>query len=319
MNLLSILKELAREIHRYDESLHLDALITHIERAEILYIQGQKLFDEDYFTDVIYRTNQAFEGSLRFAYSILAEKSEEETNRLRTIDIESYLEKRELLKERVLHHLRNYRREWRNKSTHDYRLFFDESEALFAILNVSAFSYVLLKQIIQKLAFIKEEESLNKLDESISEISKIISDSSLPIDEKFIKLIEDFSIGNTFLSSEAAFQEIELSGMFEAYSSVLPELLDIDIDVPFVSKGNKYYFDFVATMGSEKLLIEFKRPNITFRESYIDQVEKYLEAAKLEKGILWIPSMIEEGERIKVETFRRVGPQGEKTIHVIKK
>ena len=46
-----------------------------------------------------------------------------------------------------------YRTEWRNPSTHDYKLDFDEDEALLAIASVCAFAIVLLDQITEKLNF----------------------------------------------------------------------------------------------------------------------------------------------------------------------
>ncbi len=67
--------------------------------------------------------------------------------------IEKHLENEDLLKERVLNQFTNYRTEWRNKSTHDYQLFFASQEALLAIVSVSAFFNILLDQMLEKYSF----------------------------------------------------------------------------------------------------------------------------------------------------------------------
>ena len=53
----------------------------------------------------------------------------------------------------MLDQFTQYRQEWRNPSTHDYTLDFDEDEALLAIVTVTVFAIVLCDQISSKLAF----------------------------------------------------------------------------------------------------------------------------------------------------------------------
>jgi hypothetical protein len=175
LDTLTAIKEQISEIRDLSSAVTLEKVLIHIERAEFFYHQGSLSGDENYFTDVIHRTNQAFEGSLRQSYMILAEKTEKQANSRRTIEIEDFFETNLIFNERVLHFFRNYRQEWRNKSTHDFKLFFDQSEAFLAIVNVSAYIYVLLNQIIEKLAFDNEKERLKGEKEKKKLISAIIN------------------------------------------------------------------------------------------------------------------------------------------------
>lgn len=116
MDILKSIKEQVKEIKGLSTKYSLEQIITHIERAELYYIEGMDKVDENYFTDVVYRTNQAFEGSLRQSYMILADKSEKQTKNKRTFDIEDYFESNSIFNDRVLKLFKNYRMEWRNKS-----------------------------------------------------------------------------------------------------------------------------------------------------------------------------------------------------------
>ena len=102
----------------------LRAVLLHIETAFGHLSRGQSAKDDTAFTDVVYRTNQAFEGSVKEAYRV----PQERTGRIAPDDIERYLETNKVFRPRVLSQFKNYRTEWRNPSTHDYKLDFDDSE-----------------------------------------------------------------------------------------------------------------------------------------------------------------------------------------------
>jgi hypothetical protein len=97
MDLIELIKEKIEAFADVDSYVGLQSVISHIEIAERHFIMGKK--GDDYlFTDVIYRTNQAFEGSLKEAYAVLTGKSPEKET---PYQIEKYLESQQLLKERV--------------------------------------------------------------------------------------------------------------------------------------------------------------------------------------------------------------------------
>src|SRR4051812_20660025 len=118
MDVLQAIEMQIQGIQAEDNSTYLIQIYTHIQRAELYFKQGET--DEQYFNDVIYRSNQAYEGALREAYKVLAAKPEEELNRTTLNKIEMHFRDNNIFRERVLQLFENYRREWRNKSTHDY-------------------------------------------------------------------------------------------------------------------------------------------------------------------------------------------------------
>ena len=143
MNLLKLLKDKAEYFSTSENDRGISSVVSHIEIAERHYENG-KLGDDYLFNDVIYRSNQAFEGALKEAYRIITGMT---PNRITPHQIEKYFEENNILKERVLQLFTNYRTEWRNKSTHDYKLYFSEQEAFLAIVNISAFINILLDQM----------------------------------------------------------------------------------------------------------------------------------------------------------------------------
>lgn len=53
----------------------IDAVLRHLDAAERHFERGREESDAELFTDVIYRTNQVFEGILKEAYEVLASRS----------------------------------------------------------------------------------------------------------------------------------------------------------------------------------------------------------------------------------------------------
>jgi len=144
---------------------HATAAIRHFERAD-----GH---DEDAYTDCIYRTNQIYEGSLKEAYRIISKK---EPTKISLYEIEEHFIKENTLRHRVLEQMSRYRHDYRNPSTHDYKLDFDENEALLAILSVTGFSILLIDQIRKAL----EQDALQAAnvfqgDERLSDVENQVS------------------------------------------------------------------------------------------------------------------------------------------------
>lgn len=301
MDTLNAISDQIIEIRKLSSAVTLDKVFIHIERAEFFYKEGIATKDENYFTDVIYRTNQAFEGSLRQSYMILADKSEKQASNQRTVDIEEFFESNSIFNERVLHFFKNYRQEWRNKSTHDFNLFFNQSEAFLAIVNVSAYIFVLLNQIIEKLAFENEKERLkNKKGKQIL-LQAIVSKEDVSLNDKLVKLIEEFSINNKLLDS--ATSEIELIGMFRAFIGTASEKIDVKTEVKVSKQNRNYRLDMMVVLGSEKVIIEFKKHSIMQSHSYEDQLLDYLIATEIKHGILWYPKNVPSSNFIEIDTM----------------
>jgi hypothetical protein len=111
--------------------------------------RGRTAPDSTAFTDTVYRCNQAFEGAIKEAYRVLAGR---DPGREALVRMEEYLEREAVLRPRVMAQFRIYRQEWRNPSTHDHLLEFDEAEAFLALVSISAFAKLLLDRVAERLA-----------------------------------------------------------------------------------------------------------------------------------------------------------------------
>lgn len=148
MDLVALLEESAAELPSGEYSVGLNAIVRHV-KAAIRHLERDQIADPDTCTDAIYRMNQAYEGSLKEAYRVLAGK---DPSGLTPFQIENYLESNSVVRPRVLTQLSRYRQDYRNPSTHDYKLDFDADEALLAITSVCGFAKLLFNQIRSKLA-----------------------------------------------------------------------------------------------------------------------------------------------------------------------
>ena len=315
MDTLKVIKEQIKEIRELSPNVSLDKVLTHIDRAEFFYKEGKNSGDDNYFTDVIYRTNQAFEGSLRESYTILADKTDTQTSSKRTIDIEEFFESQSIFNERVLHFFRNYRKEWRNKSTHDFKLFFNESEAFLAIVNVSAYIYVLFNQIIEKLAFQNEQNRLMLEKSKQKTIQKIVSNSSLELHDQVVELIKEFSIDNDQITSDL--KEIELIGMFNAFVKTASKNFEVKTDLYHVNNKSKVQIDMMISSGKERVLIEVKKPTLRDRSAHESQLLDYLIRLKTKNGILWYPSNVEDSDKLEISEMLYLMDKGYRVYTII--
>lgn len=285
MDLTIYIKHQIVRIKELENNLPIDMILNHLERAELFYNLAIKENDENYYTDVIYRTNQVFEGALRIAYMVLSEKTEAQTLKKRTIDIEEYLTENKILKDRVLDQFSNYRREWRNPSTHDFKLLFSESESILAVSNVSAFTYVLLNQVIQKLSYNLELRTKTK---NKTKIDEILNQNISP-KEKLVKLLIQFNHDHKIFLSRDYLRETEVIGALSAYLTA-NESIKLEIDVLLEKSHTKASVDMTVQIENEKFIVEVKRPNSKDRAIYIEQMLNYLSFLNLKHGILYIPN-----------------------------
>lgn len=263
------------------------AVLRHVGIAERYLLRARSERDEDLYNDVIYRTNQAFEGVLKAAYTVLTTNS---SAKLSPHQIEQHLLDTQVLSSRVLDLFRNYRQHWRNPSTHEHELFFNEQEALLAIVSVSAFVAVLLDQIIEKINYDREQQSLQTRTE---DLQNVVS-QGLPLHLEVVNLIIRFS-GDLLASTPdpSQLREIELigrlSGFIESFDPTIKSVREPLLD-------DQARPDLLLTRGDEQVVLEVKRPGFNSRALAIgrDQLYRYLEAGKLRHGILYIPPVATE-------------------------
>ncbi|WP_422105069.1 hypothetical protein [Winogradskyella sp.] len=296
MDALNPVKEQVERINTLRSNLNLNSVITHIERANLFFERGKKEYDEQYFTDVVYRTNQAFEGCSRQGYMVLAGKSEEQAQDIKAYQIESYFIENNILSDRVLPQFKNYRDNWRNESAHNFKLFFNEEEAYFAILNVLSYAYVLFNQMITKLGEEIEIERLRKEAIKIKKIKGMIKKKGLSLKEKIITLIEyfdkEYEISKSKIDDNTVFfiKEAEVIGMLIAYLSEMTNSeMTIQAEKRLESGSSRGLIaDICIEYKGEKLIVELKRFGRRTIDSYTEQISMYLQAASTNEGVVYI-------------------------------
>lgn len=278
MDLLEIIKSSSNRFPDTHKNNGIDAIVIHIERAEKYWNRARNENDDVLFTDVIYRTNQAYEGALKEAYSIIAGK---DPKKVKPYEIEKYLEEKNILKEKVLDSLKNYRKEWRNTSTHDHKIFFNEQEALLAIASVCTFCIILFEQISSKIKEILEKERVTKLSQEV--IESIDSYAQLPDDKKILTLLtksyEYIQLPHQHI------REHEFTGMLTGFlKAVEPEIsAQSDVEV-----GGKKRVDLVIGLGKKNVVVEIKKyKNLRhYNEAVKHQVQDYLKETGYENGVI---------------------------------
>ncbi len=288
MDLLELIKSKVLPFEGTDSQQGLEAVVHHIEIAEKHYEQG-KSAGEYHFTDVLYRTNQAFEGALKEAYRVL---SGSDPSKKTLFQIEKHLENEDLLKDRVLNQFTNYRTEWRNKSTHDYQLFFASQEALLAIVSVSAFFNILLDQMLEKHSFELEHAKLSKVVQSL--FSDVENYESMGFMQQCVELLTHFSSQmRRELNKDQVLTEYELLGKLTGFISAADPQIKISTEKAINFASGRLMLDLLLEKGDSSVIVELKRPSTEWRRRAhegIEQLRHYLIAANLTQGIVFIPA-----------------------------
>lgn len=288
MDLLNLIRSKSKSFSDTPSMQGLAAVIHHIEIAELHFEQGQSN-GEHLFTDVIYRTNQAFEGALKEAYRVLNSSDPSHTS---PFQIEQHFENSNILKERVLNQFKTYRTEWRNKSTHDYQLFFSSQEALLAIVSVSAFFNILLDQMLEKYSYDMEKERLSQVAKSV--FSYVKDYKSLEFMQQCIELLTHFSaeLSREYSNGEMP-REYELLGKLSGFISAADPAINIETDKLIDHASGKLHLDLLLEKDGAAVIVEMKRPSVEWyrrAKEGLMQLRHYLMATNLTHGIVFVPT-----------------------------
>jgi len=303
MDLVDTLKKKINVLEEGDHIPGLKAVLLHIETAFRHLARGQDYDDDTAFTDAIYRTNQAFEGSIKEAYRVLAGY---DPAKKRPYDIEIYLEKNSVFRGRVLNQLTTYRTEWRNPSAHDYKLDFDESEAFLAIISVSAFACLLLDQIAESLAYAKAQKQAEAKKGQTAEALALTLDADLltrvtSLLEQFCKMHMPASSSTNMPASPRTVMETEAQviGALHGFLAIFSPDLSVLTDA-VIGSERRLTVDLIVQRGNERIAIELKRRFIRMRhEAAIAQVQRYLQVGGFKQAVLlYVPDGPGEMERL---------------------
>jgi hypothetical protein len=284
MDLLSLIRSRISALPDGPHLRGLQSVLRHIEAAYRHLARVQTENDDTACTDAIYRTNQAFEGSVKEAYRVLANKDPEY---VRPFDIEQYLEENETFRGRVLKLFTNYRTDWRNPSTHDYTLDFNEDEAFLAIVSVSAFTKLLVDQIAEKLTFEAVQRDTHIRERVVQPGDAAFESFVDRVTRLFLEFSKHYVENSQAIPIES---EAQLMGALSGFlSSVAPDLQAITGRVYRTSQT--HYVDMTIANGQELIVIEVKRgSHRALLEQGLHQLRLYIEAAKAQNGILFLYS-----------------------------
>ncbi|MEP0548587.1 MAG: hypothetical protein ABJF88_16750 [Rhodothermales bacterium] len=307
MDLLEDIRSKLPAIQSHPSEEGIKAALRHVEVAERWLLRGRDEKDEDLFNDVIYRTNQAFEGMLKEAFTVLASQ---DGSSLSTYKIENHLVSSNILSDRVMALFTNYRQEWRNKSTHDHKLFFSEQEALLAIVSVSAFATILIDQIIEFTSAQAEKEKVeNRKAELTAEIDSAKKSS---FREEVISLLMLF--GNELsneIDGQTEMREVELIGRMVGFIQTVDPSINI-MREPILSDGRSRA-DLILSRGKTNIVVEVKRGSPrwfkSFQERGLSQVMNYMDMSATRHGILYISPYLKGQDMRHDEVFSAKGPQ----------
>ncbi|MEM4204057.1 MAG: hypothetical protein QXS54_08325 [Candidatus Methanomethylicaceae archaeon] len=279
MDLIAILRDKIDTLDEGDYMLGLRAVLLHIETAYRHFLRGQNDGDEQAFTDAIYRANHAFEGILKEAYRVLAGKDPAGT---RPYDIESYFEENSIFRDRVLNQFKRYRTEWRNPSTHDYRLFFDESEAFLGIVSVTTFACLLLDQISEQIAFIKSKANAESQRE---EIQHRIPPPDADLVSYLVQAIQEFAL---YYQPVFGKTEVQVIGALHGFLAVALPDVQVTIEPLLGPTGQILRPDLLAQRRDEIVVLEVKRRfSRQDCQRALAQVKMYMTLGNVKNGILF--------------------------------
>lgn len=312
MDLLNLIREKSKAFTSAEFYAAIEAVVLHIEVAEKHFERARH--DGDYlYTDVIYRTNQAFEGALKEAMRVLTGK---DPSKQSPYQIEQYFESQKILKERVLAQFTNYRTEWRNKATHDYQLFFSAQEALLAIVSISAFFSILLDQMLEKYAHELEKQKLSKEPYSVALDAR--NYGQLSFLDQCVELLKHFaaSLRNDSKPFRNIPSEYELLGTLSGFiSSTDPEIKISSEKAVYVGRS-KMILDLLLEKDGSAVIVELKGPLIGLKRPVrygLEQLKSYLVATGVSEGILFLPPLDGRSEII-VQKEKIL--LNEKTLHL---
>lgn len=249
MDILEILHARIDALPDGDHIAGLKAVLQHVSVASRHHERGAAQGDDTAFTDAIYRCNQAFEGSLKEAYRVLAAK---DPMKVRPYDIETFFEEGQILRPRVLAQFSTYRKEWRNPSAHDYRLDFNEDVALLAIVSVCAFAIVLCDQVAERLSFIAAETAISPGDVIVPQPAEALLDV-------VSRSLEPFQVPAGLARPQDPMREAEVVGAIGGHLKSSIPGLEVVRDPMFASGDQLVRPDLLVRLGAEDVVIEVNR------------------------------------------------------------
>jgi len=289
MDSTKLIRDKREQLRALHNSEGIDVVLRHLEVAQRHFERGRAEGESDSFTDVVYRTNQVFEGILKEAYVVLTGR---DGSRKTPDSIEKYLTTNDVFTKRVIDYFTRYRQEWRNPSTHNHRLDFNEQEAFLAISSVAAFCYVAIDQIVQELvARTVERRSIGaaKVDFLVSaDLAQMLS-VSLP------QILKNIEVN----SDDHRLSEYVVVGAIQGLLRSTVEGVDVLLQPAFTVGEFDLRPDIILGNDDSRVIIEIARlpPNqialLKRGTGLLEHVSKFVRAGNADYGLaIVLPSKL---------------------------
>ncbi|WP_370339031.1 hypothetical protein [Parvularcula marina] len=305
---MDLLKTLRSKIEGLPEGDHQEGLIAvllHIETAFQHLERGESSLEHSAFTDAVYRTNQAFEGTIKETYRVLTGK---DASRITPYEIEQHLEKEGIFRNRVLAQFKNYRTEWRNPSAHNHKLDFESSEAVLAILSISAFAYLCIEEIYQRLSYLNAE----------SDVSSSNTGDALEIHLNPMEAISDIIIqfwqkNILHSSNHERVLENEIIGALHGFISKIAPDIKVQTDTR-LNNDDHLRADLLLETHGQQVVVEIRRGRSDTDEGYgLISLRRLLNIGGINNGILFHAPL----ERLDLQKRSIELPPSESHNHII--
>lgn len=162
-----------------------------------------------------------------------------------------------------------------------------------AIVSVSAFFNILLDQMIEKYSFDLEKEKLERSSEVFFGDSDAYNSMSLM--QKAIELLKLFVAElNKEGVSASNLREFELQGRLSGFLAVADPEIDVLTEYPIDHNLGRLRPDILLQKADDQVVVELKRPSNNYQRRVregLGQLKLYLTASKIDKGIIFAPSL----------------------------
>jgi len=227
------------------------------------------------------------------------------------------------LKKKVLDQLKNYRREWRNPSTHDYTMDFDEAEALPAIVSVTVFAIVLCDQIETKIAFNSTAAVTHA-----SDLPSFQTASLLDLATQAVLEFASNHVDTEGPSRSPAHDYYRLEGELAGYLSAKLSVLE-GVNVVQNQRMSSREADIVVKKDAASVIVELKRTSAsasvrTIIQRAVTQAAVYLHEVNVTGAVALVYSAndreykTEPAEGALAQLVRVVAPQADRKRSVLR-
>jgi hypothetical protein len=281
VDLLVELKRKVAEIQSAEWKEGFEFTVRHIEVAEQYFRLAQGDQNANYFNDVVYRTNQAFEGILEEAYFVLEGTR---AMRLTPNELEKYFLDNQRLTLRTSSLFKNYRQQWRNPSTHDHKLLFSEQEAFLALVNVSSFAVVLLDELVATMSY-----KWHRAQALLRQEALRVKESNDPLIEQIVHSLRSFGELSISYGVQAR-DDAEFAGRIGGFLVGVYPGIDVAQGVQLRDGERDYHLDLFLRLGEEDVVVVVKRgqlgiPFVVWAVTYTGDC---IRAANMSSGILYV-------------------------------